>query len=71
MSLSRPVVATKIPESGVSWVNEDGVSGINVPVEDAVALAEAVHKICDDPELWRPIAREPATASTMSLLKMR
>lgn len=57
MSLSRPVVATKIPESGVSWVNEDGVSGINVPVEDAVALAEAVHKICDDPELWKTYSK--------------
>ena len=52
-----PVVATKIPESGVSWVNEDGISGINVPVEDAVALAEAVHKICDDPELWKTYSK--------------
>jgi len=57
MSLSRPVVATKIPESGVSWVNEDGVSGINVPVEDAPALAEAIHKICDDPELWKTYSK--------------
>ena len=57
MSLGRPVVATKIPESGVSWVNEDGVSGINVPVEDASALAEAIHKICDDPELWKTYSK--------------
>lgn len=45
-SCGRPVVATKIPESGVSWVNEDGVSGINVPVSDAQAIAGAVQKIC-------------------------
>ena len=45
-SCRRPVVATKIPESGVSWVNEDGVSGINVPVCDAAAIAGAVEKIC-------------------------
>ena len=45
------------PESGVSWVNEDGVSGINVPVEDASALAEAIHKICDDPELWKTYSK--------------
>ena len=45
-SCGRPVVATRIPESGVSWVNEDGVSGINVPVCDAAAIAGAVEKIC-------------------------
>lgn len=53
MSLGRPIVATKIPESGVPWVNEDGVSGINVPVSDARALAEAIQRICSDPELWK------------------
>ena len=52
MSLARPVIATKIPESGVSWVNADGVSGINVPIEDSVAMADAIRKICEDPELW-------------------
>ena len=36
---------------------EDGVSGINVPVEDAPALAEAIHKICDDPELWKTYSK--------------
>lgn len=45
-SCGRPVVATRIPESGVSWVNEDGVSGINVPPKDSAAIAEAVQQIC-------------------------
>ena len=53
MSLGRPVIATKIPESGVSWVNAHEVSGLNVPVRDPEALAEAIHKICGDPELWK------------------
>lgn len=52
MSCGKPVVATKIPGSGVSWVNEDGVSGINVPVEDAHALADAILKICSDDEVY-------------------
>ncbi len=52
MSCGRPVVATKIPGSGVSWVNEDGYSGINVPVEDAHALADAILKICSDDEVY-------------------
>lgn len=42
MSAGKPVVATRIPGSGVSWVNEDGVSGLNVPVCDAGALAGAI-----------------------------
>lgn len=42
MSLGKPVVTTKIPASGVSWVNKDGVSGINVPPQDASALAHAI-----------------------------
>ena len=44
MSCHKPVVATRIPQSGVSWVNEDGVSGRNVtpgkPAEYAAAIQE-------------------------------
>lgn len=52
MSFGKPVVATRIPGSGVSWVNEDGVSGINVPAGDARALADAIMKICSDDEVY-------------------
>ena len=71
MSLSRPVVATKIPESGVSWVNEDGVSGINVPVEDAPAWRGLSIRSVLTLSFGRPIARVLVVASMMSLLKMR
>lgn len=44
MSCHKPIVATRIPQSGVSWVNEDGVSGRNVtpgkPEEYAAAIQE-------------------------------
>lgn len=50
MSCSKPVVATQIPESGVSWVNKHGYSGINVPIMDAKALAEAILRITDERE---------------------
>ena len=53
MSLGKPVIATKVPESGVSWVNADGESGINVPIKDPEALAEAVRRICINDELRR------------------
>ena len=42
MSCGKPVVSTRIPGSGVSWVNEDGVSGVTVPPRDAAALAEGI-----------------------------
>ena len=48
MSCGKPVVATKIPGSGVSWVNEDGVSGINVPCRDPAALALAIRDVCEN-----------------------
>ena len=51
MSLGKPVIATKIPESGVSWVNADGVSGLNVPIRNPQALAEAILSICTDEKL--------------------
>lgn len=50
MSCHKPVVATRIPGSGVSWVNEDGGSGRNVtpgnPQEYAAAIQE-VSANCD------------------------
>lgn len=48
MSCHKPVVATKIPESGVSWVNADGVSGINVEPGNAEALALAIRRILEN-----------------------
>ena len=48
MSCGKPVVATCIPQSGVSWVNQDGVSGLNVPPGDPKAIAEAITAICSD-----------------------
>lgn len=51
MSCGKPVVATRIPESGVSWVNEHGVSGLNAEIEDARSLADAILEItanCDN-----------------------
>ena len=48
MSCGVPVVATKIPGSGVSKVNKDGVSGINVEIKDSKGIAEAIKAIADD-----------------------
>lgn len=45
MSCGKPVVATTIPGSGVSWVNQAGVSGENAAPCDAQALAAAIQKV--------------------------
>lgn len=57
MSCGKPVVATKIPESGVSWVNEDGASGLNVPIENGEALANAIHRIVSNDILYQKLSQ--------------
>lgn len=47
MSCGKPVVATRIPQSGVSWVNEDGVSGRNVTPGDPEEYARAIREVTD------------------------
>lgn len=48
MSCGKPVVATRIPQSGVSWVNQDGVSGLNVPPGNAYELARGIESVVSD-----------------------
>ena len=52
MSCGKPVVATRIPHSGVAWVNAEQESGINVPPENAKELAEAIHSILKDEKVY-------------------
>lgn len=56
MSCGKPLIATNIPESGVSWVNEHGVSGINVSPMDGKELAEAMLQILDNPDVYQKFA---------------
>lgn len=51
MAYGLPIVATNIPGSGVPWVNQHGTSGLNVPVGDPKALAEACNQILTSAEL--------------------
>ena len=51
MSYGLPVVATDIPGSGVPWVNQQGISGLNVPLGNPVALADACNQILASDEL--------------------
>lgn len=51
MSLGLPIVSCNIEGSGVPWVNEDGVTGLNVPIADPIALANAINNILNDHKL--------------------
>lgn len=57
MSHGLPIVATRIAGSGVPWVNADGVSGLNVPVGDPVALAEACNELLASESLRGKLAQ--------------
>lgn len=50
MSCHKPVVATRIPGSGVAWVNEDGVSGRNVTPGKPEEYAAAIREVTENAE---------------------
>lgn len=52
MSCGKPVVATRIPQSGVPWVNKHGVSGLNVMPGNAGEPARAIQDIADNESVY-------------------
>jgi glycosyltransferase involved in cell wall biosynthesis len=57
MAYGLPIVASDIPGSGVPWVNQHGLSGLNVPVEDSKALADACNQILTSEVLRRKFSQ--------------
>ena len=53
MSFGKPVIATEIPRSGVSWVNAHGISGVNVKLGSATELAQAIQLLANDTNLYQ------------------
>lgn len=51
LAMGTPIVTCNIEGSGVSWVNQDGVTGYNVPVKNPKALAEKINTILRDQKL--------------------
>jgi len=56
MSCGKPVISTKIPGSGVSWVNQHDVSGLVVPPENPEELSLAIRRVGTDPTLYQQYA---------------
>ena len=57
MASRKPVVSTRIPGSGVAWVNADQESGITVETHSAKALSDAFKKILEDKDIYDRLAQ--------------
>lgn len=57
MAFGKPIVSSRIESSGMVWVNQDQVTGLQVPPRSPVALAKAIKKIVSDPELYQKFSR--------------
>ena len=53
MSFRKQLIATKIKGSGVGWVNQDGITGLNVEPRNPKALAQAIEFICNNIEIYK------------------
>jgi rhamnosyl/mannosyltransferase len=52
MSLGKPVVATRIPQSGVPWVNAHGQSGLNAEPCNAEDLVRCIKAVLEDKDAY-------------------
>jgi len=60
MAFGMPVVSTRLPRSGVSYVNQDQVTGLIVPPGDPDALARALLSLAGDDDLRRRLGEGAA-----------
>ena len=51
MAAGCPVINAEIPHSGVPWVSPHEQTGLTVPVDDPIALADAANRLLNEPHL--------------------
>jgi rhamnosyl/mannosyltransferase len=51
MACGLPVINAAIPHSGVAWVSPHEETGLTVPVDDPIALANAANRLMGKPGL--------------------
>jgi glycosyltransferase involved in cell wall biosynthesis len=56
MASSRPVVSTRL-DTGITYTNQNGITGLVVPPRDSSALARALNRILDNPTLGEEMGR--------------
>lgn len=57
MSFSKPIVSTNMVNSGISWVNKDGETGIQVDINSPEQLAIAFKKISSNKDLYENMSK--------------
>jgi glycosyltransferase involved in cell wall biosynthesis len=57
MAAARPTVVSRVSGSGMTWVVEDGVTGLHTAPGDPQALAAALETLRNDPERARSMGR--------------
>jgi rhamnosyl/mannosyltransferase len=57
MACGKPVVSTRLG-TGVTFVNQDGITGLTVAPRDSRALAEALKRLLGDPDLRLTLGRK-------------
>lgn len=57
MAFGKPIVSTKIPNSGVDWVNKNLESGLTVQIRDSYAISSAVNLILNDNDLYLKLSK--------------
>jgi glycosyltransferase involved in cell wall biosynthesis len=55
MRAGRPVVSTRLYGSGIDWANQDGVSGLTAEPGRPDALAQALNRLIENPEIARAL----------------
>jgi glycosyltransferase involved in cell wall biosynthesis len=56
MAFGKPMVSTRIPRSGVAWVNRHEETGLLVDPYDSIGLAGALNHLVEDASLYRRLA---------------
>lgn len=62
-SYGKPIVSANIPRSGAPTLNEEGVTGFKVPINDPCSLAEKINILLLDTELYSKFCKNAALAS--------
>jgi rhamnosyl/mannosyltransferase len=60
MASGKPVVCCQL-HNGVTWVNQDGITGLVVPPADPAALAAALAKLMEEPSLRARLGEQGRT----------
>ena len=56
MTFSKPIISTKIKDSGINWVNVDQITGFKVPIKNPKKLSFNLKKIIKDKNNYKKMS---------------